>query len=118
MEIHDYFYGLQIAWWNAGVDNPKVCMPKTMAYLENNFEGEERETRRKQVQRGLRMGREEIVKMTKRYLLKPSIVLLVLPNRKHGAPFLRAFLCVLHNNSGRVPNDVALVNDSKNEWGR
>ena len=44
MEIHDYFYGLQIVWWNAGVDDPKVCMPKTMAYLEDNFEGEERET--------------------------------------------------------------------------
>ena len=28
IEIHDYFYNFQIAWWNAAVNDPKVCMPK------------------------------------------------------------------------------------------
>ena len=64
------------------------------------------------------MGREEIVKMTKRYLLKPPIVILVLINRKYGAPFLRAVLSVLYKNSGLVPNDVAMVSNPGNEWGR
>ena len=116
MEIHDYFYDFQIAWWNAAVDDPKVCMPNTMSYLENNFVGEERKTRRKQVLRGLKMDRKEIMKMTKIYLLKPPIVLLVLSNRKHGAPFLQAILSIPRDNLGRVPDNVALVNDPGNKW--
>ena len=37
MEIHDYFWDFEMAWWNAAVDNPEVCMPKTMKYVEENF---------------------------------------------------------------------------------
>ena len=116
MEIHDYYWDFEMAWWNAAVDNPGVCMPKTMAYLESNFEGNELVTRRKQVERGLRMGRDEIVKMTKRYLLKPPLVILMLTNRKRGSAFLRATLSVLHENSNRAPG-VELINDAGRDWG-
>ena len=116
MEIHDYYWDFEMAWWNAAVDNPSLCMPKTMEYLENNFEGDELGTRRKQIERGLKMGRDEIVKMTKRYLFKPPLVIIMLTNRKRGPAFLRAALSVLHENSNRVPG-VELINDAGGDWG-
>ncbi|KAL7537286.1 LOW QUALITY PROTEIN: hypothetical protein ACHAXR_010421 [Thalassiosira sp. AJA248-18] len=87
-----------------------------MKYLEENFEGDELITRRQQIERGLKMGRDEIIKMTKRYLLKPPVVLLMLAYRKRGSPFLRATLSVLHENSARVPG-VTLINDVGDDWG-
>ena len=77
----------EMVWWNAAADNPEVCMPKIMKYLDENFEGEEKETHCIQIERSLKMGRDEIVKMTKRYLLKAPIVILVLINRKQGLFF-------------------------------
>ena len=62
------------------------------------------------------MGRDEIVKMTKRYLFKPPLVILMLTNRKRGPAFLRAALSVLHENSNRVPG-VELINDAGGDWG-
>ena len=45
-----------MAWWNADVNHPSPCMPKTMKYPERNFEGDELVTRHKKIERGLRMG--------------------------------------------------------------
>ena len=68
---------------------------------------------------GLRMGRDKAIEITKRYLLKPHILLLMLTNQKRGAPFLQAVLSVLNNYySDRVANDVALVNDAEGDWSR
>ena len=62
------------------------------------------------------MGRDEIVRMTKRYLLKPSLVSLMLTNRKRGLAFLKAILSVLHENSNRAPG-VEVINDADRDWG-
>ena len=116
MEIHDYFWDFEMAWWNAAVDNPSVCMPKTCKYLDANFSGDELDTRRKQIEKGLRMGRDKIIEITKRYLLKPPLIILMLTNRKRGPSFLRAALSVLHEQSHRVPG-VQLINDPGGDWG-
>ena len=118
LEAQDQFWDFDMAWWNAAIDDPARCMPKTMNYLENNFQGEELETRRQQITRGLKMGRDEILKMNKRYLLKPPLLLLMLTNRKRGAPFLRAVLSVLNEYSGRLPDGVTMINDPGDDWGR
>ena len=86
-------------------------MPRTMAYLNENFEGDEFVMRQTQIHRGLKAGREELIKITKRYLLRPPILLLVLCNRKRGDPFLRAVLSILHNNAESV-EDVMFINDA------
>ena len=62
------------------------------------------------------MGRDEIVRMTKRYLLKPSLVSLMLTNRKRGLAFLKATLSVLYENSNGAPG-VELINDAGGDWG-
>ena len=71
-----------------------------------------------QIEHGFRMGRDEIVKITKRYFLKTPCFLLVLTNRKRGPPFLCAVLSVLCKHSDRVPDNVALINDVGDQWGR
>ena len=58
--------------------------------------------------RGLKAGRDELVKVTKRYLLRAPIILLVLCNRKRGAPFLRAVLSVLHEYAKKRDENEAL----------
>ena len=107
-----------MAWWNASVDDPGRCMPNTMKYLEENFEGDELEMRRSQIIHGLTMGRDEMFKISKRYLLKPSLLLLLLTHRTRGAPFLRAVLSVLHEFTSRVPDNVTLINDVGDGWGQ
>ena len=87
-----------------------------MAYLERNFEGNGIVARQKQVDRGLRMERDKIVKMTKRNLLKLPLVILMLTNRKHRSAFLRATLSVLHKSSNRAPG-FELINDAGRDWG-
>ncbi len=118
MEMHDQYWEFMLPWWNRAVSDPHSCMPKTMAYIEANFEGEDLIKRRKQVERGLRMGREEVIKMTKRYLLKPPLLLLLLANRKHGPSFLRAVLSVFHENENNVPDDVLLIHQPGESWGK
>ena len=87
MEVHDQFWGFDMAWWNASVDDPGRCMPNTMKYLEENFEGDELDMRRSQIIHGLTMGRDEMFKISKRYLLKPPLIILLLTHRTRGAPF-------------------------------
>jgi len=76
------------------------------------------------IKRGLEAGRDELIRITKRYLLQVPILLLVLCNRKRGGPFLRAVLSILHENSDRAPgvnliNDVDTASDlSSPIWGR
>ena len=105
--------------------NPDTHMQNTMKYRRSNFVGEELKMRMSQVRRGLEAGRDELVKITKRYLLKVPIVLLVLCQRQRGTAFLRAVLSVLHENSGKVPEGFVLFYDKVNgaggessAWGR
>ena len=119
MEIQNYFWDFELPWWNAAIDNPSVCMPKTMRYLANNFEGDELERRRKQITRGLAKGREEVIKITKRYLMKPPILLILLTHHVHGGPFLRAVLSVLHEHEQSADdlNVALLIQDAGDAWG-
>ena len=73
--------------------------------------------RMSQVGRGLEAGRDELVKITKRYLLKVPIVLLILCQRQRGHAFLRALLLVLHENLGKVPEGVAFFHNKGNGTG-
>jgi len=66
--------------------------------------------REQQFNRGMQAGRDEFVKISKRYLLQSPVILLVLYNRKRGGPFLQAVLYILHKQSQRAP-DVTLIND-------
>ena len=129
MEIHDLYFDFELPWWSEVNDEPSNHMPKTMAYLNENFDGEELEMQQTLIKRGLKAGRDELIKITKRYLLKVPILLLVLCNRKRGAPFLRAVLSVLHeyvenNISTEEPIDVMFMHDADTansddpKWGK
>ena len=129
MEIHDLYFDFELPWWSEVNDEPSNHMPKTMAYLNENFDGEELEMFQTLIKRGLKAGRDELIKITKRYLLKVPILLLVLCNRKRGAPFLRAVLSVLHeyvenNISTEEPIDVMFIHDADTansddpKWGK
>ena len=96
MEVHSLYLSFEVPWWNEAVTNPASRIPKTMKFLEDNFQGDEYDFRRGQVMRGLKKGRDELMKMTTRYLLKPPLVFLLLCNRENGASFLRAVLSILH----------------------
>lgn len=115
MEIYDIWLGFDVPWWNEAVNNPERQLPKTMKYLEENFEGEEYEFRKSQIMRGLTKGRDEMMKMSTKYLLRPPLMYLLLTHREYGNGFLRAVLAVLAEN----PVDgVVLIHDTdSSEWG-
>ena len=69
MEIHDLYFDFELPWWSEVYENPADHMRKTMAYLHNNFESNELVVRQTQIHRGLKAGWEELMKITKRYLL-------------------------------------------------
>ncbi len=94
-------------------------MPKTMEYLKENFSGDEYRMRLDLIKRGMKAGRDELIKITKKYLLQVPIVLLVLCNRKRGPSFLRAVLSVLYENREKAEPQI-LIHDAENEekWGR
>ena len=105
---------MEYPWWNEAVADPKKRMPKTIKYLEDNFEGEEYEKKLKQIKLGIKAGRDELLKITKRYLMKAPLVLLVLCNRRRGPAFLRAVLSILHE---YPVEGVQLFNESEGDWG-
>ena len=76
-----------------------------MEYLERNFEGDEHHQRKEQTIQGLRMGHEEVIKMTRRYMMRPPLVLLILSHQIHSGPFLRAVLSVLSEHQQRQAAD-------------
>lgn len=118
MGIFDYYFDFQLSWLNAAVDHPARCMPKTMKYLNKNFVGEEHDTRQTQILRGLEKGREKMLKHTKRCLMQPPLILLVLTNRSRAPSFLRAVLCVLHNHFDQVPDQITMIHDAGDSWGK
>ena len=42
MEIHDLYFDYELPWWNEANAAPMSKLPKTMKYLEENFEGKEK----------------------------------------------------------------------------
>ena len=111
MELFDLFLGFGVTWWNEEVANPSSKMPKTMKFLEDNFDREEHVFRRGQIMRGLKNGRDELIKMTTQYLLRPPLLFLLLCNRNRGAPFLRALLSILHKHPVDDLLSIFLINE-------
>jgi len=64
MELFEVYFSFEVPWWNKAVDDPETKMPSTMKYLRENFEGDEYDFRRIQIMRGIRKGKEEIIKLT------------------------------------------------------
>ena len=90
-----------------------------MEYLETNFKGDDCNMGRDLIQRGLKVGRDESIKILKRYLFQLPIVLLVVCSHPRGPAFLRSVLSVLDNNAGTVAPVVLIHNDHvKLKWGR
>ena len=113
MEVHDLYFNFILPWWNDVVDNPESKLKKTMEYLDKNFEGEEKEQRRAQIMRGLKAGREEIIKMTRKSFLEGPVSFLILCDSSIGPAFLRALLAVI---AGQAIN---FIPDACSEsWGR
>ena len=104
MEIRDLNLYFELSWWNEVNTHPQDHMPNTMSYIHNNFEVDEFGMRPTLIKRGLVAGRDELIKITKKFLCQVLILLLVLCNQKSGAPFLQAVLSYLHKHSHRVPN--------------
>ena len=68
-----------------------------MEYLESgNFTEDEYEMRLNLVKRELKAGRDELIKVTRKYLFQVPILLLVVCNAHKGPVFLRAVLSVLY----------------------
>ena len=119
MELFDLYLGFEVPWWNKAVANPASKMPKMMKFLEDNFEGDEYTFRQGQIMRGLKKGRDELMKMTTQYLLQPPLLFLLLCNKDHGAPFLRALLSILHEHPIHEIFTVVLINDpDSSDWGK
>ena len=120
MELFQVYFGFEVPWWNEVVENPESKLPKTMKYLRQNFTPDEFDFRLIQIRQGLGKGRDEMIKMTTRYLLNAPLIYLLLTHRDHGAPFLRAVLSILHENPLSEDNDTdTLIQDAESlSWGR
>jgi hypothetical protein len=49
MQVHELYFGFELHWWNDTIDNPDTNLPKTMKYLEDNFDGDKYELRLKMI---------------------------------------------------------------------
>ena len=117
MDYFDYYFDFQLGWFNKAVSDPSCYIPKTMTYLNEHFEGTELDKCMQLIMRGLRGGREKMIKHTRGYLLHPPYILLVMVNRSRGPAFLRAVLAIFDDYSDQVPDGVILIHDMGNDWG-
>ena len=74
LERFDLYFGFEVPWWNEVVTGPETKLPKTTKYLREKFEGEEYDFRLSQISGGLKNGRDEMIKMTTRYLTKTPLI--------------------------------------------
>ena len=88
MEMIDLYFGFEVPWWNEVVDKPESKLPKTMKYLQKHFTDEDFDFRLSQICQGLCKGRDEMIKTTTRYLLKATLIYLLLTHQEHGDSFL------------------------------
>ena len=65
LSVFDLYFDFQLPWWNGAVNEPATYIPKTIKYLEDNFTGDEYELRKEQIAKGLKAGRDELIKITK-----------------------------------------------------
>ncbi len=117
MEIYNLYFDYDFLWWNISNKTPRLHLPNTMEYLEQQFSGDEHKMRFNLIQRGLKAGRDELIKVTRKYLFQVPILFLVVFNAKRGPEFLRAVLSVLYENAERVA-PVILINEVDDvNWG-
>lgn len=117
-EVHDLYFRFMLPWWNDAVKTPESKLPKTIKYLDDNFHGTDNNKRKEQILRGLKGGRDELIKMS-HVLLEGAVSFLILCDREHGPPFLRALLSVLSRQA--VPDGIevpAIKNPDSEQWGR
>ena len=55
MQVHELYFGFELHWWNDTIDNPDTNLPKTIKYLEDNFDGDSYELRLKMIMPGFCM---------------------------------------------------------------
>lgn len=78
LKIHNLYFDYELPWWNQVNDDPRTGIPNTIEYLEKNFSGEDYHMRLDLIKRGLKAGRDELLKITKKYLFQVPVLLLVL----------------------------------------
>mmetsp|Transcript_5656 Transcript_5656/g.15886 ORF Transcript_5656/g.15886 Transcript_5656/m.15886 type:complete len:972 (+) Transcript_5656:584-3499(+) len=120
MEVHDLYFHYMLPWWNDAIENPAAKMPKTFAYLDANFEGDEKEKRRAQIVRGIKAGRTELIKMTQKAgLLDGPVAFLIMCDKEHGPAFLRALLAVVDEGKQAGEPAISFLPDDCSElWGK
>ena len=119
MEVFDLYFGYEVPWWNSVNRDPQAKLPQTMQFLRDNFEGDDYQFRKSQIERGLKKGQEEMMKMTTRYLLQAPIIFLLMTHSKYGPPFARAVLSVLHMNPLDDDDaDILIHEPDSDNWGR
>ena len=69
MEFHNLYFDFELPWWNLVNKHPRLHLPNTMEYLQDMFDGGEFEIRLKLIKRGLNAGQDELIKITRKYLL-------------------------------------------------
>ena len=119
VEICNLYFDFELPWWNQVNYLPRLHMPNIYEYLEHNFTGDFFTMRLTLIKRGVKAGRDKLIKITNTYLQQFPIVLLVLCNHKRGPAFLRAVLSVIFENSDRVTPEI-LIHDVDNDlkWGK
>jgi len=83
-EIFNLLLDFQIPWLNGAVDKPDEYLPDTFGYLQDNFEDDEYNFRRKWLIAGLAAMREKFIDISSRYLFKPPLIFLILSHRTQG----------------------------------
>ena len=118
MEVFDLYFGYKIPWWNSVNRNPQSKLPDTMQFLRDNFEGDDYQFWKSEIERGLKKGQEEMMEMTTHYLLQAPIMFLLMMNSKYGPPFARAVFSVLHKNPLDDDDTDILIHDQDSDnWG-
>eukprot|EP00956_Cyclotella_meneghiniana_P034359 scaffold103983_cov39-Cyclotella_meneghiniana.AAC.3 len=80
-EIFNLLLDFQIPWLNGAVDKPDEYLPDTLCYLQDNFDDNEYNFRRKWLIAGLAAMREKFIDISSRYLFKPPLIFLLLSHR-------------------------------------
>lgn len=83
-EIFNLLLDFQIPWLNGAVDKPDEYLPDTFGYLQDNFEDDEYNFRRKWLIAGLAAMREKFIDISSRYLFKSPLIFLILSHRTQG----------------------------------
>ena len=67
--------------------------------------------------RGLTKGREELTKMTTKYLLRVPIIFILLTHREYGPSFLRAVLAILRDSPlDELDSDILIHESKSSNW--